>query len=306
MIRAAFLGRWLADPDHSIMRINPDFDNMPPSMRPARSPPWRRRADRRFRASAVPALGQRDRHDADARKGAPQLVQRPDGRLKRYFTVAGMKEPNQIAKREPILPPLTLLVDAELLLPSEDEINTNVVLIENTLLEFDIDVDVVDVRVGPTVTQYAVQPFREKTDEAGETSFSRTRISKIASLSSDLALALSAKRLRLETPVPGHNYIGIEVPNKQPQRRLAALGLREQGLLRPGAEEEIAAVDPAGARRGGRTGRHRPVADAPSADRRDDRIGQVGLHRVDGGLAGAGQHRRTSSNWSCSTRKWSN
>jgi len=66
------------------------------------------------------------------------------------------------------------------------------------------------------VTQYAVQPFREKTSGEGEVTFSRTRISKISSLASDLALALSAKRLRLETPVPGHSYIGIEVPNRNP------------------------------------------------------------------------------------------
>ena len=93
---------------------------------------------------------------------------------------------------------------------------TNVVLIENTLLEFDINIDVVDVRVGPTVTQYAVQPFREVTNEDGEIVKERTRLSKIAALSGDLALALSAKRLRLETPVPGQSYMGVEVPNKNP------------------------------------------------------------------------------------------
>jgi S-DNA-T family DNA segregation ATPase FtsK/SpoIIIE len=203
---------------HSIMRIRPDFENMPPSMRPGAQ------ADGETAGAGIDASEHPLFRRADSmigtvqtvRKGAPALVQRPDGRMKRYFTVAGMKEPKQIAKREAALPPLNLLVDAEVTLPDENEINTNVVLIENTLLEFDIDVDVVDVRVGPTVTQYAVQPFREKTDEAGEVSFSRTRISKIASLSSDLALALSAKRLRLETPVPGHNYIGIEVPNRNP------------------------------------------------------------------------------------------
>jgi S-DNA-T family DNA segregation ATPase FtsK/SpoIIIE len=135
-------------------------------------------------------------------------VERPDGRLKRYFTVDDISDPKYIGKRDPVLPPLNLLGDIELNPPDEGEINNNVVLIENTLLEFDIDIDVVDVKVGPTVTQYAVQPFREGS--------SRTRISKIASLSSDLALSLSAKRLRLETPVPGHSYIGIEVPNQQP------------------------------------------------------------------------------------------
>ncbi|MBK8025598.1 MAG: DUF87 domain-containing protein [Chloroflexi bacterium] len=66
------------------------------------------------------------------------------------------------------------------------------------------------------MTQYLIQPFRETTGEDGEVAFSRTRISKISSLVNDLALSLSAKRLRLETPVPGTNFIGIEVPNRSP------------------------------------------------------------------------------------------
>src|SRR5690606_41129501 len=130
------------------------------------------------------------------------LVERPDGRIKRYFTVEGMKEAKANLRRNPELPPLELLRDIEVNLPDELEINSNVVLIENTLLEFDIDVDVVDVKVGPTVTRYAVQPFREKTNEEGEKVLERTRINKIASLANDLALSLAAKRLRLETPVP--------------------------------------------------------------------------------------------------------
>ena len=208
---------------HSIMRIRPDFENMPPSMRPGAQQPETRPEERID--NTPPELAEQLPYKRPegvigvvqtARKGSPQMVQRPDGRMKRYFTVAGMKEPRQIAKREPALPPLNLLIDTELNLPNEQEINTNAVLIENTLLEFDIDVDVVDVRVGPTVTQYAVQPYREKVDAAGEVSFSRTRINKIASLSNDLALAMSARRLRLETPVPGQNYIGIEVPNHHP------------------------------------------------------------------------------------------
>jgi S-DNA-T family DNA segregation ATPase FtsK/SpoIIIE len=149
-------------------------------------------------------------------KGTQQMVQRPDGRVKRYFTVAEMQEPKRIGKRDKDVPPLTSFQDVELNPPDEEEINRNVVLIENTLLEFEIDVDVVDVKVGPTVTQYAVQPFRETTSGEGEISIQRTRLSKIASLSSDLALTLSAKRLRLEIPVPGHNYMGVEVPNKNP------------------------------------------------------------------------------------------
>src|SRR5690606_21901279 len=68
------------------------------------------------------------------RDGVP-LVQRPDGRLKRFFTVANMREHKRVGKRSADLPPLDLLHDAPLSLPDEMEINNNVVLIENTLLE---------------------------------------------------------------------------------------------------------------------------------------------------------------------------
>lgn len=210
----------------SIVRVRPNPSSLPPSLRPATAknaatspqrdasadhPLFQRREGSPANFNAIGTLKSKP-----GRGGGPVLVERPDGRIKRYFTVAGMKEPKYTGKRDPNLPPLDLLRDIELNLPDEQEINNNVVLIENTLLEFDIDVDVVDVKVGPTVTQYAVQPFREKTSGEGEVTFSRTRISKISSLASDLALALSAKRLRLETPVPGHSYIGIEVPNRNP------------------------------------------------------------------------------------------
>jgi S-DNA-T family DNA segregation ATPase FtsK/SpoIIIE len=82
-------------------------------------------------------------------------------------------------------------------------------------LEFDIDVEVVDVKIGPTVTQYAVQPFREVTTERGEVVTQRVRVNKIAALERDLALALAAKRLRIQPYVPGYSYMGIEVPNRK-------------------------------------------------------------------------------------------
>ncbi len=137
-------------------------------------------------------------------------------RRQRYFTVADFKEVRRPVKRVESLPPLTLLDDTELNKPTEEEINSNVRIIENTLLEFDIDVEVVDVNVGPAVTQYAVQPFREVTNDQGEVVLQRVRVNKIASLSGDLALALSAKRLRIQPYVPGHPYMGIEVPNHTP------------------------------------------------------------------------------------------
>lgn len=141
-----------------------------------------------------------------------RIVRRPDGREKRYFSVDEMKEDKKIGRREKALPKLDILHEEAMQLPDEDEINRNVVLIENTLQEFDIDIDVVNVQVGPTVTRYAVQPYHTLPDGTVE----RTRLGKIASYHSDLTLSLSAKRLRFEIPVPGTNYMGIEVPNKNP------------------------------------------------------------------------------------------
>lgn len=203
-----------------LMRIRP---NLPPSQRAVPfTPPPPVIEEPPSRLDDVEGLPSRSEFNAigvlrsKKEKDGTQMVQRPDGRIKRYYTVEGMKEPKRIGKRDPILPPLELLRDIDINLPDEQEINRNVVLIENTLLEFDIDIDVVDVKIGPTVTQFAVQPFREAQGEGGETTIARTRVSKIASLSSDLTLALSAKRLRIEAPVPGHTYVGIEVPNKNP------------------------------------------------------------------------------------------
>ncbi len=91
--------------------------------------------------------------------------------------------------------------------------------IEKTLRDFDIEVDVVDIQVGPTVTQYAIQPYKGQHSPFAHDARSRlVRISKIAALRDDLALALEAKRLRMQTPIPGQRVIGIEVPNPEPQR----------------------------------------------------------------------------------------
>ncbi|MBN1202611.1 MAG: DNA translocase FtsK [Anaerolineae bacterium] len=134
----------------------------------------------------------------------------------RYFTVDDFQETKKIGRRAEHLPNLDLLNNIELNKPTEDEINTNARIIKHALLEFDVDVEVIDVKVGPTVTQYAVSPYTEVLTEDGETVLNRVRVSQIANLDGDLALALSAKRLRIQAPVPGHSYVGIEVPNRQP------------------------------------------------------------------------------------------
>lgn len=87
-------------------------------------------------------------------------------------------------------------------------------MIEETLASFGAPGHVVDVQNGPTITLYAVEPDYIETRN-GRT---RVRVSKIVSLADDLALALAASRIRIQAPVPGRNYVGIEVPNSEISR----------------------------------------------------------------------------------------
>ena len=95
-------------------------------------------------------------------------------------------------------------------------------LIEETLASFGAPATVVEVNRGPTITQFGVEPDFVETRN-GRT---RVRVSKIASLADDLALALAASRIRVQAPVPGKGYIGIEVPNEQ-QRMVAMRDVME-------------------------------------------------------------------------------
>ena len=86
--------------------------------------------------------------------------------------------------------------------------------IEETLASFGVPGHVVEIQHGPTVTQFGLEPdFIES--RHGRT---RVRVSKITSLADDLALALAAERIRIQAPVPGRNYVGIEVPNSEVSR----------------------------------------------------------------------------------------
>jgi S-DNA-T family DNA segregation ATPase FtsK/SpoIIIE len=92
-------------------------------------------------------------------------------------------------------------------------------LIEETLASFGAPARVVDTSIGPTVTMFGVEPLFVES-RSGQT---RVRVGKIASLSDDLALALAAPRIRIQAPVPGRGYVGIEVPNEE----MALVALRE-------------------------------------------------------------------------------
>ena len=118
--------------------------------------------------------------------------------------------------RDERLPPLELLVDEQSTRPDERHINQTAGLIEKTLAEFGIPARVIGFRVGPTVTQFALEPgYLDKLQPGneGDANRQKVRVAQISSLSRDLALALSAERLRIQAPVPGRPYIGVEVPN---------------------------------------------------------------------------------------------
>jgi DNA segregation ATPase FtsK/SpoIIIE, S-DNA-T family len=87
-------------------------------------------------------------------------------------------------------------------------------VIKDTLAEFGVPVEVVSVKEGPTVTQFGLEPgevVRELSN--GEVLRRRVSVATIQRLSNDLALALAATAIRIEAPVPGRPYVGVEVPN---------------------------------------------------------------------------------------------
>lgn len=101
-------------------------------------------------------------------------------------------------------PPLTLLSDGPGQKADRGDKNKNASIIEKTLEGFGITAKVAEVNSGPAVTQYALEIALG------------TKVSKITSLSSDLALALAAPtgQVRIEAPIPGKSLVGIEIPNR--------------------------------------------------------------------------------------------
>ena len=85
--------------------------------------------------------------------------------------------------------------------------------IEDTLGSFGAPGRVVEVRTGPVITQFGVEPDYIAARGGKK---NRVKVSAIAGLDKDLQLALGAKSIRIEAPVPGKGYVGIEVPNDQP------------------------------------------------------------------------------------------
>jgi S-DNA-T family DNA segregation ATPase FtsK/SpoIIIE len=107
--------------------------------------------------------------------------------------------------------------------------------IEGTLSDFGVPVAVVHVESGPTVTQFGVEPLY--TEQSGKRR--KVRVNRIVNLADDLALALAAPSVRIEAPVPGRPYVGIEVPNTV-KAMVSMRGILESGALRQGGKLALA------------------------------------------------------------------
>ncbi|MFH0847246.1 MAG: DNA translocase FtsK [Chloroflexota bacterium] len=125
------------------------------------------------------------------------------------------------------LPPLDLLDKVAEVELSEAENLSRAKLIEDAMKSYGVEAKVVQINVGPTVTQFGVEPgwdrktkeikekdkdgvIKVRTEEVDRT---RVKVERITSLANDLALALAASSIRIEAPVPGKSVVGIEVPN---------------------------------------------------------------------------------------------
>lgn len=104
-------------------------------------------------------------------------------------------------------PPLSILSNPETGKADRGDIKGNAGIIEQTLESFGITARVVEVNLGPAVTQYALEVALG------------TKLSKITGLERDLALALAAPTgtIRIEAPIPGRSLVGIELPNREPE-----------------------------------------------------------------------------------------
>ncbi|MGC9356490.1 MAG: DNA translocase FtsK [Anaerolineae bacterium] len=125
---------------------------------------------------------------------------------------------------------------------SFDLIRKQARIIEDTLVSLGAPGKVLETNTGPVITQFGVEPLF-LTSRSGKKT--KVKVSKITSLADDLALALSAKSIRIEAPIPGRGLVGIEVPNMEPS--MVALRdvmeskafARLKGTLRMGLGQDV-------------------------------------------------------------------
>ncbi|MCF7831804.1 MAG: DNA translocase FtsK [Candidatus Pacebacteria bacterium] len=110
--------------------------------------------------------------------------------------------PKPLVRLSPFTPPPLDLLENDKGKPSVGDIKANGNMIQRTLANFGINVEMDEISIGPTVTRYSLKPAEG------------VKLSRIIGLQNDLALALAAHPIRIEAPIPGKSLVGIEIPNK--------------------------------------------------------------------------------------------
>ncbi|UXU54132.1 DNA translocase FtsK [Staphylococcus agnetis] len=156
--------------------------------------------------SPTPPTSKRLEHDrpkANIKKAEPSQAIEAEGTI---------SEAGEVENQSYELPPLSLLDEPKKQqATSKSEVQQKGKLLETTLKNFGVNARVTQIRIGPAVTQYEVQPAQG------------VKVSRIVNLHSDIALALAAKDIRIEAPIPGKSAVGIEVPNDN----IALVSLKE-------------------------------------------------------------------------------
>lgn len=146
-------------------------------------------------ANALNEKSQQEKDESQDPESQEPESQEPSSQSK---SPSWMKEENFVLPSFDILEPEEENTTAD----SGDQ-QRNIEIIRNTLSTFGIEVEMGDVDVGPTVTRYMLRPSNG------------VKLSRITALQSDLALALAAQAIRIEAPIPGMSYVGIEIPNEK-------------------------------------------------------------------------------------------
>ncbi len=154
-------------------------------------------------------------------KDIQTLVVKSGGKMldERAMAATGVPKKEEVRQSEFVIralksgnwrPPPTEFLSEDQDHASSGDINASAAIIKRTLANFGIEVEMGEVSVGPTVTQFTMRPA------VG------VKLSRITTLASDLSLALAAHPIRIEAPIPGKSLVGIEVPNK----KVSLVGMR--------------------------------------------------------------------------------
>ncbi len=128
----------------------------------------------------------------------PEAVKVSAAKIPLFAKIKKTVQPNF---RNYVPPPLDLLKSSTEK-PTTGDLRANANIIKRTLDGFGIPVEMGEISVGPKVTRYTLKPAEG------------VKLSRITALSQDLALALAAHPIRIEAPIPGKSFVGVEVPNK--------------------------------------------------------------------------------------------